>query len=145
MSKLPHSVDRQVGERIRLQRRLLGVSLGELSRALGLTVLQLQQYERGDERIGAHHLAKIAKALLVSPNFFFNQNARPRLSLVANSDESGDEFRDLDEGLELQRAFVAIENARLRKLIVDFVVLLAQTETAARRGASHKNPDMQQV
>ena len=48
-----HPVDIHVGGRVREQRKLKGMSQGELGDSLGLTFQQIQKYERGANRIGA--------------------------------------------------------------------------------------------
>ena len=53
VKRVPNSVDKYVGNRIRMRRMMLGMSQAELSDGLGLTYQQLQKYERGKNRIGA--------------------------------------------------------------------------------------------
>lgn len=45
-------IDAQVGRRIRRRRLLIGMSLGTLAKALGVTFQQVQKYELGTNRIG---------------------------------------------------------------------------------------------
>jgi DNA-binding transcriptional regulator YiaG len=45
-----NAVDAHVGERVRMRRKLLGVSQDQLADSLGLTFQQVQKYERGANR-----------------------------------------------------------------------------------------------
>ena len=58
--KSPDPVDRYVGSRVRMRRKMLGMSQGKLADALGLTFQQVQKYEKGTNRMGASRLQQIA-------------------------------------------------------------------------------------
>ena len=77
MGKRAGPVDVHVGSRIRLRRHLLGLSQGELGRALGVTFQQVQKYENGTNRVGASRLHQIALALRTTPAWFFDSLAGP--------------------------------------------------------------------
>ena len=62
-SRAPNPVDLHVGARIRLRRRMQGVSQEKLADALGLTFQQVQKYERGANRVSASMLVKAARFL----------------------------------------------------------------------------------
>ena len=62
-AKDPNEIDRLVGSRVRQRRMQLGMSQEHLAAQLGLTVPQLQKYEKGVNRIGASRLHKIAGLL----------------------------------------------------------------------------------
>ena len=76
----PNPVDLHVGGRIRMRRKLLGVSQERLADDLGLTFQQVQKYERGANRVSASKLYEIAKSL--RPRFRISSTAwsirRPR-------------------------------------------------------------------
>src|SRR3954463_6728223 len=69
--KAPNEIDRLVGSRMRVRRMLIGMSQEQLGEALGITVPQVQKYEKGVNRIGASRLHKIAGVLDVSVTYFF--------------------------------------------------------------------------
>src|SRR3954469_8921155 len=69
--KEPNEIDRLVGSRVRQRRMQLGMSQEGLATALGLTVPQLQKYEKGVNRIGAGRLHKIAGLLGAPIGTFF--------------------------------------------------------------------------
>jgi transcriptional regulator with XRE-family HTH domain len=60
---LADPVDVAVGARIRLLRKMRGLSQQSLAEAAGVTFQQIQKYERGSNRVSASMLAKIAAAL----------------------------------------------------------------------------------
>lgn len=70
-------IDKRVGGRIRLRRRLLGYSQEKLALALGLSFQQVQKYEKGSNRVGASRLFDIAQILQVPINFFFDELLNP--------------------------------------------------------------------
>jgi transcriptional regulator with XRE-family HTH domain len=59
----PHPVDVHVGNRIRIRRKLLGLTQRELARRLGLTFQQMHNYETAANRISAGRLHDIAALL----------------------------------------------------------------------------------
>ena len=56
-------IDIGVGARIRLLRKVRGLSQQALAEAAGVTFQQIQKYERGANRVSASMLARIAGAL----------------------------------------------------------------------------------
>jgi transcriptional regulator with XRE-family HTH domain len=59
----PDPIDVNTGARIRLRRKVLGLSQTALANALGLTFQQVQKYERGTNRISASMLVRTAAKL----------------------------------------------------------------------------------
>lgn len=68
----PNPIDVHVGTRIRLRRRMLGVSQERLAEALQLTFQQVQKYERGANRVSASKLWEISRFLEVPVSWFFD-------------------------------------------------------------------------
>ncbi|MBP2236792.1 transcriptional regulator with XRE-family HTH domain [Sinorhizobium kostiense] len=68
---LPNSIDVFVGHRIRLRRQALEMSEGDLAAALGVAAGEIRKHERGEERVSAERLEKIAEILDVHFSFFF--------------------------------------------------------------------------
>jgi transcriptional regulator with XRE-family HTH domain len=69
---MPDDVDIYVGVRVKLRRKLLGISQLELADALQITFQQIQKYEKGANRISASRLYYMAKILDVPISFFFD-------------------------------------------------------------------------
>lgn len=81
-ARTPNVVDIHVGGRLRLRRKMLGVSQETLADALKLTFQQIQRYERGANRVSASKLYEIAKTLHIPVSFFFDGLADPMTNEV---------------------------------------------------------------
>ena len=126
--KAPNPIDRHVGSRVRMRRVLLGMSQEKLGEALSLTFQQVQKYEKGTNRIGASRLQQISKALSVPPSFFFDgmPNDTPATGFAEETSSSYVvDFLSTTEGIQLNKAFARIRDARVRKRIIDLVVAVA--------------------
>ena len=81
-SSPPHPIDLHVGARIRLKRKMAGISQIDLAAALGVTFQQVQKYEAGTNRISASKLHATATLLKAPIVWFFDgldaQNPEPR-------------------------------------------------------------------
>jgi transcriptional regulator with XRE-family HTH domain len=77
MTHAPHPIDIQVGNHIRIRRRLLGLTQRDLARHLGLTFQQIQHYESGANRISASRLHDIATLLDLPVACFFEEDPAP--------------------------------------------------------------------
>jgi transcriptional regulator with XRE-family HTH domain len=132
--KTPNAIDTYVGMRMRRRRQLLGMSQERLAEQIGVTFQQVQKYEKGINRIGASRLQKIAEVLRTSPAFFFEQDDSEAPSLAGlNLSAPADpvtEFLRSKEGLVLNRAFVKIEDRRIRETIISLVKAMAQAESS---------------
>jgi transcriptional regulator with XRE-family HTH domain len=64
-------IDFHLGKRMRRRRRLLGLTQEQLANACGVRFQQIQKYECGANRVSAARLFKIAAALEVQMNYFF--------------------------------------------------------------------------
>jgi transcriptional regulator with XRE-family HTH domain len=136
MSKTPNPIDRHVGARVRMRRLMVGLSQSKLAGALDVTFQQVQKYEKGANRIGASRLQQLARVLEVPPSFFFEgAPASGAPSLGFNEDPGNTyvvDFLSTAEGLQLNRAFAAIKDPKLRKTVLDLVERIAgATETPA--------------
>ena len=140
MKKAPNPIDRHVGSRVRMRRILLGMSQEKLGEALGLTFQQVQKYEKGTNRIGASRLQQISTTLNVPPSFFFDGaptldeglNGAPPNAVAEPSGSSYVlDFISTAEGLHLNKAFARIQDAKVRKRIIDLVTSIAGDDEAA--------------
>ena len=79
-AKDPNEIDRLVGSRVRQCRMQLGMSQEHLAEHLGITVPQVQKYEKGVNRIGASRLHKIAGLLGAPIGAFFEAHTGAQAS-----------------------------------------------------------------
>lgn len=113
-----------------MRRNMLGMSQEKLGEHLGITFQQIQKYEKGTNRVGASRLQAIASILEVPVSFFFAD--APGLDAsepVGLSEGAGAgyvaDFVNSGEGLQLNRAFARITDAKIRRKIIDLVKALA--------------------
>jgi transcriptional regulator with XRE-family HTH domain len=131
--KAPNPIDKHVGARVRMRRMMLSMSQEKLGDALGLTFQQVQKYEKGTNRIGASRIQQIAHILQVPVSFFFEggpsaPGGRADGMGEAPSPAYVSEFLSTSDGLALTKAFMRIEDAKLRRRIVDLVEQIASRE-----------------
>ena len=127
--KAPNPTDKHVGSRVRMRRMMLSMSQEKLGDALGLTFQQVQKYEKGTNRIGASRLQQISHILQVPVSFFFegapNPGEQSQGLEEAPSPAYVADFLATSDGLALTKAFMRIDDAKLRRRIVDLVEQIA--------------------
>jgi transcriptional regulator with XRE-family HTH domain len=132
--KAPNPVDQYVGSRVRMRRLMLGMSQEKLGDALGLTFQQIQKYEKGANRIGASRLQQISLILQAPISFFFEGVPTPSGAHAGfaegNTPDYSTSLLSTSDGLALAKAFMRIENSKLRRRIVDLVEEMAGGRTA---------------
>ena len=133
-ARSPNPVDLHVGGRIRMKRKVLGVSQERLAEALGLTFQQVQKYERGANRVSASKLYEIARFLQAPISYFFEGLADPTVESTGDDSEGPEQFvHDFlmtPEGLELAELFPKIRRARVRRRVLDLVRSMAEEDAA---------------
>lgn len=131
LKKAPNPIDKHVGSRVRMRRVLIGMSQEKLGEALGLTFQQVQKYEKGTNRIGASRLQQISRILGMPVEFFFEGSPAAEQAIAQSGfGEAGDttyvaDFLATNEGIQLNRAFLRIKDAKLRRRVVDLVNAIA--------------------
>jgi transcriptional regulator with XRE-family HTH domain len=133
----PHPIDLHVGSRIRLQRILRGLTQSDLAKLVDISFQSVQKYERGENRVSASRLHEFAVALAVNEQFFFDglgaEEPAPPINAVIEPSMTA------AEGKELQRqltAVMAIEDKRLRSLVIQLLKLLTEVDAARPLAAS---------
>ena len=119
---LADPIDIAVGARIRLLRKVRGLSQQALADAAGVTFQQIQKYERGANRVSASMLARIAKTLETPVSEMFGE---------ANTTASGmiDQVASLlaePGALELLKAYSNLPKGPSRAALVEFVRTLGE-------------------
>ncbi len=131
--KSPNPIDVYVGGRVRMRRMLIGMSQEKLGESLGLTFQQVQKYEKGANRIGASRLYQIARVLSVPVEFFYEGiqvDDAAEAEGMAEAEPSNFDFDMLStsEGIQLNSAFFAIRDPKVRKRVLELVKALGETE-----------------
>ncbi len=129
---IPSPVDVHVGARVRIRRKLLGMTQTTLGDALGLTFQQVQKYEKGTNRIGSSRLYDLSRVLDVSIEHFFKDMpadvtaSSPGQSRGMAEEPVGYELDPMAkrETLELVRAYYKIEDVNARKRVYELTKAL---------------------
>ena len=127
--KALNPIDKHVGRRVRMRRKMVAMSQEKLGVALGLTFQQVRKYENGTNRMGASRLQQMSDILQVPVEFFFegapNASEPPHGSGSALSVAQIDDFISNSDGLRLIGAFMRIDKAAVRRRIVMLVQEIA--------------------
>lgn len=91
------SADKQVGQRIQMRRKELGITAQHLAEVVDISHQQLSRYERGTNKINVAHLVNIAIKLNTPISWFFI-----------------DCFSTLDNDAKSQQDFVPVKDADLK-------------------------------
>lgn len=113
-------IERHVGTLVRMRRIMLGLSQSQLAAMLGVTLQQVNKYERGHSRISSGRLFQIGEALGVAVDFFYQGLGDLRDVPAAPS-------RDRI-CLEVMRSFGMIKNERHQEALNQLVRALADRE-----------------
>ena len=132
-------VNVRVGLRIRLRRTLLGMSQQQLGKALGITFQQVQNYERGVERVATSRLYDLARMFGVAVGFFYDDLESTAGTGLSAAGFAQHGFADVQYGFaddassrlevqELLRAYNRIADPALRRQALDMLKSLAPAE-----------------
>ena len=137
----PNPVDVHVGSRVRHRRMIIGMSQEKLGEKMNLTFQQIQKYEKGTNRIGASRLFQLSKILDVPVGYFFEDafaNSTPAYAApgLREPEQEGFllDFINSREGLDLNRAFSKIQDAKVRRRLIDLVRALSEEKPDAKEG-----------
>jgi transcriptional regulator with XRE-family HTH domain len=125
-SRRPDPFDVMVGARVRLTRRLRGISQEKLAQACGLTFQQVQKYEKGTNRISCSMLKRISECLQT-----------PMAELLGEDDAAprSTNWPMLAEPMvqELTEAFAAIKSRALKRRVLHLLHELAEQPPQAEQ------------
>jgi transcriptional regulator with XRE-family HTH domain len=137
---MPQLVDIKVGETIRRLRIDRKLSQHDLAASIGISYTQLQKYEAGKNRVSASRLVQIANVLSADVSVFF-EGTQP-LSVDATNDNFVPKVLMTRQGLELLKAFYAIQNMQVRSKLLTLVRSVAKDENAL---GCDEMPDVDEV
>jgi len=115
-------IDVHVGRQLCLLRKSSGVSQQKLAEHLGVSYQQVQKYEGGTNRVSTAFLLRVAQMFGVSLDYFFAgidalSLSTPQFAASAEAARIA-AFAATAEGLELLRAYLAVEKPQVRGKIV---------------------------
>jgi transcriptional regulator with XRE-family HTH domain len=116
-------IDVLIGKRVRSRRIQTKVSQTFLGKALGVTLQQIERYEKGTDRIGVGRLLKIAEALECDiTEFYVSTNCDQTIAGTPFST-----FMATKDGVAIIKAMLKIKNQALRRTVIDIAEKLAET------------------
>ncbi|MCC6470563.1 MAG: helix-turn-helix domain-containing protein [Alphaproteobacteria bacterium] len=115
-------IERHVGSLVRMRRIMLGLSQSQLAQLLGVTLQQVNKYERGHSRISSGRLFQMSEALGVPVDFFYQglSDLRDVPGSAPGTGPSRDRIC-----LEVMRSFGMIKNERHQEALNQLVRALA--------------------
>lgn len=124
----PSEFDVSIGQRVRMQRTLLGWSQEKLADALGITFQQVQKYENGVNRISSGRIYELSVIMGVPVSAFFADivqsgmlSDQPQAGL-----DGGEDPLNNKETMELIRAYYGISDPSVRKQFVALAKAMAE-------------------
>ena len=130
--KKPNPTDVHVGSRIRLRRNMLGMSQEKLGESLGITFQQIQKYEKGHQPRRRQPLAGDLRGAWCSRIVSVRGCAKPGHAVRGLAEDASAhlalDFATSTEGLQLNRAFAKIGDAKVRRKIIELVKALGAGE-----------------
>lgn len=125
-------IDQLVSQRLKIRRILRGVSQQELGNAIGVSVQQVQKYEKAANRISSGKLHIIATFLDVPVSYFFEKTDGNN---DASYEEDSENIKPYDhtnilditsgitekELISIIRAFSEVSDTRKRKKIIELI------------------------
>ncbi|KQU16342.1 hypothetical protein ASG63_11150 [Methylobacterium sp. Leaf94] len=114
-----------IGTRIKSLRRSVGLSQANLGESLGVTFQQIQKYESGRSRIAADKLQRIAQALHVDVNYFYDTRNGESLS---EKEVRRGQTLPTPEGILFNEHFDRIKDPRARYLLSELARVLCEIE-----------------
>ena len=130
------SLEWHIGNRIRIRRVLLGMTMQQLAQTLHITHAQLQYYENGSNRLSASMLYNIAMALGLPIEYLFqgwppSDDSAARREASDSSHETLTTDRDGRSQREVRlliQAFQRVSDPKSRATVLDLVKRLAKDE-----------------
>ncbi len=120
MSRQSDPIDLHVAQRLKLRRSLMGFTQDRLAQAVGVSFQMVQKYEKGESRVGASRLMKIAEALDIPVSWFFEGFRNPSMVLAEEAPVLDDEIFSRRETMEILKAYYGLPET-LRKHVLGMV------------------------
>lgn len=125
------TLDVYIGAKVRMRRLMMNMSQETLSGKLGVTLQQVQKYEKGLNRISASRLFELALALGVPVGYFYEGLEESDALARVNGAKEGlqdspavsplMEFISSGPGVELNQAFLRIDDDKMRRRLLAMV------------------------
>ena len=114
-----------IAGRIRALRRGANLTAAKLDRLTGLGAGTIGRLERGDQKLYANHLYRIARAIGVDIGWFYREGGRKEGAPPTASDAPGATALDLEKQ-RLLDAYMRIQDPGLKRDVFELVETLAK-------------------
>ena len=122
------SVDKKVSRKLKMRRIMLGCSQHDLGKAVGVSIQQIQKYEKATNRISSGKLFAFSKFLKVPVTYFFDESddSSNIIEAIFPEDQSVYDVSNKDavtekEIVSLIKAFSEVKNPQSRRKIIELV------------------------
>ncbi len=119
------NVDKLVSQKLKMRRMMLGLSQEEVGQAIGVSIQQIQKYEKAKNRIASGKLFTLATLLKVPINYFFENSS---YNITSAFGEKSEEYNAIDESsvaekeiVQLIKSFSEVKNPHTRKKIIELI------------------------
>lgn len=116
-------IDKLVSRNLKAKRLIMGLSQSDLADSIGVSVQQVQKYEKGVNRISSSKLYQLANLLDVPVSFFFE------ISYITEYEETksqaGEEISE-QEIVMMIKAFNQVEDSVVRRKVIELLKCLAE-------------------
>ncbi len=120
-------IDSHIGQRLKFRRLMVGKTLDDVGKIVGVSFQQIQKYERGQNSVSCSKLFHLAQALKVEPSYFFEQLDNNSASLNETSASFEHKVNGNDKELiSMIKSYSSVKDANIRKKIVDLVKSLSE-------------------
>lgn len=119
------TINRHIGDRLRILRKKRGLSQADLGAVLDVSFQQMGNYEKGKDRLSAGALFLLARFLGTSPATFFEGLTSPEAGFAEDGTSYAQATERLPQSDQLDAAFGRIRSQRDRALAVAIVETIA--------------------
>jgi transcriptional regulator with XRE-family HTH domain len=125
----PNEIDKEVSKNLKSRRILLGLIQKDIAKEVGVTIQQVQKYEKGINRIAAGTLFGLAQFLKVPIDYFYQQSDKGLIGGDNFSSEGGGvpcehSSSSNAQTITLVREFRKIKNPRDRRKVIDMIKMV---------------------
>lgn len=112
----------KIGAKIRARRKILGFSPQQFANLLGISHQQLYKYENGQNRVSAPQLAKMARILSTSVDYFFSEHVLAFEKPLINDSFKAGQIVNEPQTNALVKNYISIGDVRTRMALVELVI-----------------------
>lgn len=118
-------IDCYIGNKVKLRRLISGLSQEDIGKVLGVSIQQIQKYEKGINRISCANLYRIGKVLNIPVTYFFEdiEDNIPKKAQVMEFENKPQIVND-KEIFILIKAYNRIVSIDARKKIIELMAIV---------------------